>query len=75
MVFGLFKSLTFDDHYNRLNTLLYKSYDKWCNADERMAEGYVNLARANVGKAVKILHEAMYAAEEAIKLIENNDQK
>ena len=35
----------------------------------------MNLARASVGQAVKILDEAMYVANEAIKLIENNDQK
>jgi hypothetical protein len=35
----------------------------------------MNLARASVGQAVKILDEAMYVANEAIKLIENNDHK
>ena len=75
MIFGFFKEPTFEDHSDRLSKLLYKSYDRWCTADEKTAEGHMNLARASVGQAVKILDEAMYVANEAIKLIENNDQK
>lgn len=75
MIFGLFKQPTFEDHYDRLGKILYKAYDRFCTADERMAHKNINLSRACVGQAVKILDEAMYIAQEAIKLIENQEQK
>ena len=75
MIFGLFKQPTFDDHYDRLSKILYKAYDRFCSAEERMSEKNINLARACVGQSVKILDEAMYIAQEAIGLMESQEQK